>query len=76
VPSALTAIKRIPWKRVWITALWLYNQGRARLERNLNPKERDELLELMRRSKGVPSNLSNRQRARFRELVGRAVRGR
>ena len=76
MPSALTAIRRIPWKRVWITALWLFNQGRARLEQNLTAKERDELWGLMKGSKGVPSNLSKRQRDRFRELVSRAARGR
>jgi hypothetical protein len=76
MPSALTAIRRIPWKRVWITSLWLYNQGRSRLEQNLTPKERDELRSLMKTSKGIPSNLSKRQRDRFRELVSRAVRGR
>ncbi len=71
----MTAIRRIPWKRVWITALWLYNQGRNRLEKNLNPKERDELRDLMGRSKGMPSNLTKRQRDRFRELVSKAIRG-
>ena len=76
MPSALTAIRRIPWKRVWITAIWLYNQGRNRLEQNLTAKEREELWGLMKRSKGVPTNLSKRQRERFGELVNRAVRGR
>ncbi|MGZ8666500.1 MAG: hypothetical protein ACXWZM_05265 [Solirubrobacterales bacterium] len=74
--SALTAIRRIPWKRVWITALWLFNQGRARLEQNLTAKERDELWRLMKLSRGIPTNLSKRQRDRFRELVSRAARGR
>ncbi len=76
MPSAMTAIRRIPWKRVWITAGWLFNQGRARLEQNLTAKEREELWDLMKRSKGVPTNLSKRQRDRFRELVSRAARGR
>ena len=75
MPSALTAIKRIPWKRVWITALWLYNQGRSRLEQNLTPKEREEFWGLIRGAKGNPGNLSKRQRERVRELVGKAVRG-
>ena len=74
--SAASAIKRVPWKRVWVAALWLYNQGRTRLEKNLSPKERDELWSLMKRSKGLPTNLSQRQRDRFRELVGRGIRGR
>ncbi len=74
--SAASAIKRVPWKRVWVASLWLYNQGRTRLEKNLSPKERDELWSLMKRSKGLPTNLSQRQRDRFRELVGRGIRGR
>jgi hypothetical protein len=75
MPSALTAIRRVPWKRLWITAIWLYNQGRTRLEANLTEKERDELFDLMKRSKGLPGSLSKRQSDRFRELVMRALRG-
>ncbi len=75
MPSAVTAIKKVPWKRVWIASLWLYNQGRTRLEKNLTAKERNELGELMKLSKGLPTNLTQRQRDRFRELVARGIRG-
>ncbi|MFN8160597.1 MAG: hypothetical protein U0R52_06075 [Solirubrobacterales bacterium] len=75
MPSAVSAIRRVPWKKVWISAIWLYHQGRGRLERNLTPSERDQLWDLMKRSKGRPNNLTKRQRDRFRELVGRGLRG-
>lgn len=75
MPSAVTAIRRVPWKRVWVAALWLYQQGRSRLEKNLGPKERDELWGLMKRSNGLPNNLTQPQRDRFRELVRRGIRG-
>ena len=73
--SAVSAIKKIPWKRVWVASLWLFSEGRARLEKNLSPGERSELSELIKRSKGLPTNLTPRQRDRFRELVGRGIRG-
>jgi hypothetical protein len=75
MPSAVTAIRKVPWKRVWVAAMWLYQQGRGRLEKNLSPKERDELWSLMKRSNGLPTNLTPRQRDRFRELVLRGIRG-
>ena len=71
----MTAIRRIPWKRVWITALWLYNQGRSRLEQNLTAKEREEFWGLIGAPREIPANLSKRQRDRVRELVSKAARG-
>ncbi len=75
MPAAVTAIRKVPWKRVWISALWLFKKGRARLEANLTVKEREEFWGLIRGAKGNPANLSNRQRERVRDLVGKAARG-
>jgi hypothetical protein len=62
--------------RAWLVAQWLYRHGRERLERNLDARERAQLWELMRKSKGRPANLSARERDRFVRLVRQAARGR
>ena len=54
---------------------WLYTQGKKRLEKNLTKKERGELTNLMTKSKGRPSKLTERQRTRFRRLVYKGVTG-
>ena len=71
----MPAWSRIPWKKIWIAAVWLSRTGKARLERNLSPEERQELTRLMTRSKGRRSNLSSRQQQRFVELVRQAFLG-
>jgi hypothetical protein len=76
VPSPLIALRRVPWMRVWLAAQWLYRQGRNRLERNLSERERRDLLDLMRKSKGRQSNLSSREQDRLRRLVRQALTGR
>jgi hypothetical protein len=58
-----------------VVAQWLYRHGRERVERNLSERERRELWDLMKRSKGRPVNLSSRQRDRFVALVRQAARG-
>ena len=68
--------RRIPWTRLWLVSVWLYQKGRDRLEKNLSHKERRELLELMRKSKARPGHLSPKQRERFRSLVRQAATGR
>jgi hypothetical protein len=72
----MPAWSRIPWKKIWIAAVWLSRTGKARLERNLSPEERQELTRLMTRSKGRRSNLSSRQQQRFVQLVRQAFFGR
>jgi hypothetical protein len=76
VPSPLIALRRVPWMRVWLAAQWLYRQGRRRLEQNLSERERRDLLDLMRKSKGRQSNLSSREQDRLRRLVRQALTGR
>ena len=74
MPS-VAAIRRIPWARLYVSATWLWHQGRGRLEKNLSERERSELKDLMMRSKGRRSNLSSRDQARFRDLVKRGIVG-
>ena len=76
MPGTVTALRRVPWMRVWVLAVWLYRNGRERLERNLAPEERRDLWDMMRKSGGRPANLSRREQNRFRDLVRQAITGR
>jgi hypothetical protein len=67
--------KRIPWKMVWAVALWLTEKGRERVQTNLTEKERQELWRLVKKSKGRPDNLAQRDRTRVKNIVTKAVRG-
>jgi hypothetical protein len=67
--------KRIPWKMVWTVSLWLAEKGRERLRENLSDSEQTEFWNLIRKSKARPSNLSQRDRTRLKNIAGKAVRG-
>jgi hypothetical protein len=67
--------KRVPWKMVWAASVWLVNKGRERVEQNLTQKEQSEFWNLVRKSKGRPSNLTQRDRTRMKNIVGKAIRG-
>ena len=69
------AWRRIPWKMVWAVALWLTEKGRERVETNLTQKERDDLWRLVKKSKGRPDKLAQRDRTRVKNIVTKAVRG-
>jgi hypothetical protein len=75
IVKLLPLLVRSPWKRVFAVAMWLFSAGKGRLEKNLTKKEREELTQLMIKSKGKPSNLTARQRTRFRRLVNKAATG-
>ena len=76
MPGTVTALRRIPWMRVGLVAVWLYRHGRERVENNLAPHERRDLWELMKKSGGRSANLSRREQSRFRDLVRQAITGR
>jgi hypothetical protein len=67
--------KRIPWKMVWTVVVWLGNKGRERIEDNLTQKEQSEFWNLLKKSKGKPGNLSQRDRTRIKSIAGKAIRG-
>jgi hypothetical protein len=67
--------KRIPWRMVWAVVLWLGAKGRERVERNLTQKEQHEFWRLVKKSKGRPDNLPQRDRTRLKNIAGKAVRG-
>jgi hypothetical protein len=66
--------KRVPWKMVWAASLWLLNKGRERVEQNLSRHDRTEFLNLMKKSKGRPANLSSRDKTRLKNIAGKAIR--
>ncbi|HWM62795.1 MAG TPA: hypothetical protein VNP96_02275 [Solirubrobacterales bacterium] len=72
VPAAW---RRIPWKMVWAVALWLGAKGRDRIESNLTQKEQHEFWRLVKKSKGRPSSLPQRDRMRLKNIAGKAIRG-
>jgi len=67
--------KRVPWKMVWTVSVWLANKGRERVQQNLTQKEQTEFWNLVKKSKGRPGNLSQRDRTRLKNIVGKAIRG-
>lgn len=67
--------KRVPWKMVWAASVWLVNKGRERVAQNLTQKEQTEFWNLVKKSKGRPDNLAQRDRTRMKSIVGKAIRG-
>jgi len=72
VPAAW---RRIPWRMVWAVVLWLGARGRERVETNLTAKEQREFWSLVKKSKGRPGSLPQRDRTRLKNIAGKAVRG-
>jgi hypothetical protein len=67
--------RRVPWKMVWTVSLWLAEKGRERIQHNLTHGERQEFWTLMKKSRGRPTNLSQRDRSRIKNIAGKAIRG-
>lgn len=78
--AAASLISRIRGSSVQIQALAfvaveLWKNGRERVQRNLREKERSEFLELTRKSRGRPGNLSERERRQLSYLVRKGATG-
>lgn len=67
--------RRVSWKTVWTVTLWLAQKGRARVRANLTEDEQGEFWGLLKKSRGKSANLTARDRARLKDIVGRAIRG-
>ena len=76
LPALAARFTTARWRAVWGVATWLFHQGRERLNSNLTERERRDLWEMMKRSRGRRSNLSAREQERFRTLVWRGITGR
>jgi hypothetical protein len=75
VAAGLSLAKRVPWMKVWASALWLAKMGRDKLD-NLSEAERGELKRIVTSSKGKPGNVSKHDRARLKNIVKKAATGR
>ena len=67
--------RRVPWGLVWAVAVWLVEKGRERVKDKLTKKEQQELLRLVKKSKGRPGTLPQRDRTRLKNIAGKAIRG-
>jgi hypothetical protein len=67
--------RKVPWKTVWTVSLWLAQKGRHRVQNNLTTNEQAEFWGILKKSRGKPSNLSARDQARVKDIVGKAIRG-
>jgi hypothetical protein len=67
--------KRVPWKMVWTVSIWLAEKGRERVRQNLTDREQQEFWTLVKKSRGRPGNLAQRDRTRMRNIAGKAIRG-
>jgi len=72
--NALTAVRRVPWRKVVAAIIWLATSGREYWNR-LSPQERRELWELVAKSRGRRSNLSATEQGRVVELLDKVRRG-
>jgi len=75
MPVALSIAKRVPWMKVWASALWLAKMGKDKLD-NLSEAERKELKRIVTASKGMPGNVSKHDRTRLKSIVKKAATGR
>jgi hypothetical protein len=74
-PAAIAVTARkIPWKRVLAVSALVYQRGSAAWAA-LTPDERRRLRDLIAKSKGRPSNLTERERQRVRVLASKALHG-
>lgn len=68
------SLRTARWSVAWKAARWLYTEGRERLNR-LSAGERREFVDLMRKSRGRPSNLAAHEKRRIQDFVKRAAFG-
>ncbi len=68
----VTVARRIPWRRVIFAATLAYRKGTGAYN-GLSDSERKRFGDLIKKSQGRPSNLTQRERDRIRELAGKAL---
>jgi hypothetical protein len=66
--------RAIPWLALYESAKLIYTHGK-RAWGNLDPKERENLGRLVRKSKGRRANLTEGERSELLSLVKKAVTG-
>jgi hypothetical protein len=68
----VSAARRIPWSKVLVAGQYVLRKGSA-ARGALSDAERKQLLDLIRKSKGLPQNLAEHERTRVRELAAKAL---
>ena len=68
----MPAARRLLTRRFapWLVVLEVVRTGRDHWK-DLDPRDRQHLTELLRKSKGRPQNLTERERRHLREIAGR-----
>jgi len=74
VISLIRSGRAVRWAALYESAKVVYGHGK-RMYGNLSPAERERLGQLLRKSHGKRSNLSDREQRRVWELVRKAVTG-
>ncbi len=64
--------KAVPWARIYFLGIWAYRKGKA-VHGELTEDELRDLGGLLRKSRGRRRNLTDREFARLRTLVGKAL---
>ena len=60
---------------IWTVSIWLAEKGRERVRHNLTHREQQEFWTLLKKSRGRPGNLAQRDRTRVKNIAGKAIRG-
>jgi hypothetical protein len=74
VVQAISAVRRVPWRRVIAAIVWLNTRGREYWNR-LTPDERREVWDLAIKSRGQRSNLTGAEQDRLVGLFMKVRRG-
>ena len=74
VLQAISAARRVPWRKVLAAIVWLNTQGREYWNR-LTPDERREVRDLAVKSRGQRSNLTGPEQDRLVALFLKIRRG-
>ena len=74
VVQALSAVRKVPWRKVLAAIVWLNTQGRENRNR-LTPDERREVRDLAIKSRGQRSNLTGTEQDRLVALFMKTSEG-
>jgi hypothetical protein len=74
VLRTITAVRRVPWAKLIVAVTWLATEGREYWSR-LTAPERREVRDLLVKSRGRRSNLSNAELGRLIDLLDKVRRG-
>jgi hypothetical protein len=67
--------RAVPWAVVWEVGRSLWFNSRDRVRENLTAREREDFAAIVRKRRGRPWNLDNRERERLVLLVRKAATG-